>query len=121
MASKKAKEEVAQSQQPNIDTSNRGEGEGVNPTSSSVQIEGNGNVVIQESNSTENLSQEELTKKSDQEEQPEPEKEKPKSLHLLAADRLNQLIDEANELGITDVVQILNSDRTGQFYMVYKA
>lgn len=121
MANKKAKEEVAQSQQPEVDTSNRGEGEGTNLTSSSVQIEGNGNVVIQESNSTENLSQDELTKKSDQEEQPEPNEEKPKSLHLLAADRLNQLIDEANELGITDVVQILNSDRTGQFYMVYKA
>lgn len=46
--------------------------------------------------------------------------EEPKKLKLLAADRLNSLINEANELGITDVVQILNSDKYGQFYMVYR-
>jgi hypothetical protein len=46
--------------------------------------------------------------------------EESKKLKLLAADRLNSLINEANELGITDVVQILNSDKYGQFYMVYR-
>ena len=47
-------------------------------------------------------------------------REESKKLKLLAADRLNSLINEANELGITDVVQILNSDKYGQFYMVYR-
>lgn len=65
---------------------------------------------------------------SDQEEVPdgaeqiadlEPKEEKPK-LRILADDRLNSLINTANEMGITDVVQIINSDKFGQFYLVYK-
>ena len=52
-------------------------------------------------------------------ETPESEVETPK-LRVLADDRLNSLINRANELGITDVVQILNSDKFGQFYLVYK-
>lgn len=47
------------------------------------------------------------------------EENKPK-LKVLADDRLNSLINRANELGITDVVQIINSDKFGQFYLVYK-
>lgn len=47
------------------------------------------------------------------------EVDKPK-LKVLADDRLNSLINRANELGITDVVQIINSDKFGQFYLVYK-
>lgn len=40
-------------------------------------------------------------------------------LRVLADDRLNNLINRANELGITDVVQILSSDKYG-FYLVYR-
>ena len=47
------------------------------------------------------------------------EENKPK-LKVLADDRLNSLINRANELGITDVVQVINSDKFGQFYLVYK-
>ena len=114
MAKKKAKEEVMQSLQPEVDTSNRVEDEGVNTASSSVKIEGNGNIVIQESTQSEELSQEEVTEENTQEEQPKTK------LRVLAGDRLNSLLNEANELGITDVVQILNSDRFGQFYLVYR-
>ena len=114
MAKKKAKEEVMQSLQPEVDTSNRVEDEGANPASSSVKIEGNGNIVIQEGIQSEELNQEEVTEENTQEEQPKPK------LRVLAGDRLNSLLNEANELGITDVVQILNSDRFGQFYLVYR-
>lgn len=57
------------------------------------------------------------------EEQPEQEQptEEPVKLHILADDRLNSLIAKANELGITDVIQIISSDKYGQFYMVYRA
>ena len=41
-------------------------------------------------------------------------------LKVLADDRLNSLINRANELGVTNVVQIINSDKFGQFYLVYK-
>ena len=47
--------------------------------------------------------------------------EEPVKLHILADDRLNSLIAKANELGITDVIQIISSDKYGQFYMVYRA
>jgi hypothetical protein len=114
MAKKKAKEEVMQSLQPEVDTSNRVEDEGANPASSSVKTEGNGNIVIQEGIQSEELSQEEVTEENVQEEQPKTK------LRVLAGDRLNSLLNEANELGITDVVQILNSDRFGQFYLVYR-
>lgn len=47
--------------------------------------------------------------------------EEPVKLHIIADDRLNSLIAKANELGITDVIQIISSDKYGQFYMVYRA
>lgn len=49
----------------------------------------------------------------------EVQKERKPMLHVLADDRLNNLINRANELGITDVVQILSSEKYG-FYLVYK-
>ena len=56
--------------------------------------------------------------KKDEEEQPQ--EEQPKKLRIIADDRLNSLINTANEMGITDVVQIINSDRLSQFYLIYK-
>ena len=63
--------------------------------------------------------QEEVPDSGKQVADPEPKEEKPK-LRVLADDRLNSLINRANELGIIDVVQILNSDKYGQFYLIYK-
>ena len=63
--------------------------------------------------------QEETSDSEEQEADPEPKEKKPK-LRVLADDRLNSLINRANELGITDVIQILNSDKFGQFYLVYR-
>lgn len=63
--------------------------------------------------------QEEIPDSGEQVVDPEPKEEKPK-LHVLADDRLNSLINTANELGITDVVQIINSEKYGQFYLVYR-
>jgi 16S rRNA U1498 N3-methylase RsmE len=55
----------------------------------------------------------------------QPEQEQPVEgtvkLHILSDDRLNSLITKANELGITDVIQIISSDKYGQFYMIYRA
>ena len=56
--------------------------------------------------------------KKDEEEQPQ--EEQPKKLRIIADDRLNSLINTANEMGITDVVQIINSDRFSQFYLIYR-
>lgn len=56
--------------------------------------------------------------KKDEEEQPQ--EEQPKKLRIIADDRLNSLINTANEMGITDVVQIINSDRLSQFYLIYR-
>ena len=64
--------------------------------------------------------QEEIPDSKEQVVGPEPEPEKPK-LRILAGDRLNSLINTANEMGITDVVQILNSEKYGQFYLVYRS
>ena len=64
-------------------------------------------------------NQEEIPDSEEQVVDPEPKEEKPK-LHVLADDRLNSLINRANELGITDVVQIINSEKYGQFYLVYR-
>lgn len=57
---------------------------------------------------------------SEAHEEQQPTKD-PIKLHILADDRLNSLIAKANELGITDVIQIISSDKYGQFYMVYRA
>lgn len=123
MADKKAKEEVTQSPKQEAEVSNIEETDkatigfmriaddpeppidGVGASSSTIKEE--------------ELSQSEVTKTSNQEEE-QPEGEHKPKLHVLAADRLNSLINEANELGITDIVQFLNSDRTGQFYLVYR-
>ena len=83
---------------------------------------------LKEAAELEELSQLQNDQVNDQEEIPnseeqvvdsEPKEEKPK-LHVLADDRLNSLINTANELGITDVVQIINSEKYGQFYLVYR-
>lgn len=86
---------------------------------------------LKEAAELEALSQSQNDQVNDQEEipdskeqvvgpEPEPEPEKPK-LRILADDRLNSLINTANEMGITDVVQILNSEKYGQFYLVYRS
>ena len=130
MADKKAKEEVTQSPKQEAEVSNIEDNNGTKSSSDRVPSfdeaqgtplhpDGLGAKDFKEDEATEELSQSEVTEISDQEEgQPEGE-HKPK-LHVLAADRLNSLINEANELGIIDIVQILNSDRTGQFYLVYR-
>ena len=53
-------------------------------------------------------------------EEEQPQEEQPKKLRIIADDRLNSLINTANEMGITDVVQIINSDRLNQFYLIYR-
>ena len=75
---------------------------------------------LSQSQSDQVNDQEEIPDSKEQVVDPEPEPEKPK-LHLLADDRLNSLINRANEMGITDVVQILNSEKYGQFYLVYRS
>lgn len=91
---KKAKEEMAQSSKPKEVVSNRGESKEEMTVPSSSDYE----------NSETNINSEE---------------NKPK-LHVLADDRLNSLINTANELGITDVIQVFTADRTGQFYLIYR-
>lgn len=130
MADKKAKEEVTQSPKQEAEVSNIEENNGVKAASDKapsfdeaqgtpINPEGKGAKDFIKDDSTEELSQSEVTKTSDQEEE-QPEGEHKPKLHVLAADRLNSLVNEANELGITDIVQFLNSDRTGQFYLVYR-
>ena len=74
---------------------------------------------LSQSQSDQVNEQEEIPNSEEQVVDPEPKEEKPK-LHVLADDRLNSLINTANELGITDVVQIINSEKYGQFYLVYR-
>ena len=120
MVKKKAKEEVTKNPKPEAVASNRVENKEENL--SSVSTDSEENPIIPPS--TEGLAGSDFNKDKElittPEEQPEQEEQKPK-LHVLAADRLNALIDDANELGITDVVQILSSDKYGQCYMVYRA
>jgi hypothetical protein len=120
MVKKKAKEEVTKNPKPEAVASNRAENKEENL--SSVSTDSEENPIIPPS--TEGLAGSDFDKDKElittPEEQPEQEEQKPK-LHVLAADRLNALIDDANELGITDVVQILSSDKYGQCYMVYRA
>ena len=130
MADKKAKEEVTQSPKQEAEVSNIEETNSTKAASNRapsfdeaqgtpVNSEGKGAKDFIKEGATEELSQSEVTKTSDQEEE-QPEGEHKPKLHVLAADRLNSLVNEANELGITDIVQFLNSDRTGQFYLVYR-
>ena len=120
MVKKKAKEEVTKNPKPEAVASNRVENKEENL--SSVSTDSEENPIIPPS--TEGLAGSDFDKDKElittPEEQPKQEEHKPK-LHVLAADRLNALIDDANELGITDVIQIINSDKYGQCYMVYRA
>jgi hypothetical protein len=120
MVKKKAKEEVTKNPKPEAVASNRVENKEENL--SSVATNSEENPIIPPS--TEGLAGSDFDKDKElittPEEQPEQKEQKPK-LHVLAADRLNALIDDANELGITDVVQIISSDKYGQCYMVYRA
>lgn len=120
MVKKKAKEEVTKNPKPEAVASNRVENK--EEKLSSVSTDSEENPIIPPS--TEGLAGSDFDKDKElittPEEQPEQEEQKPK-LHILAADRLNALIDDANELGITDVVQIISSDKYGQCYMVYRA
>lgn len=120
MVKKKAKEEVTKNPKPEAVASNRVENKEENL--SSVSTDSDKKPIIPPS--TEGLAGSDFDKDKESiitpEEQPEQEEQKPK-LHVLAADRLNALIDDANELGITDVVQIISSDKYGQCYMVYRA
>jgi hypothetical protein len=120
MVKKKAKEEVTKNPKPEAVASNRVENKEENL--SSVSTDSEENPIIPPS--TEGLAGSDFDKDKElittSEEQSEQKEQKPK-LHILAADRLNALIDDANELGITDVVQIISSDKYGQCYMVYRA
>lgn len=127
MADKKAKEEVTQSPKQEAEVSNIAEKMGESPVAPPTMDDYNNSSLNAEASEK---MMEEIRKVTtvanphaeayvvDTESKPI-EEEKPK-LHVLAADRLNSLVNEANELGITDIVQFLNSDRTGQFYLVYR-
>lgn len=130
MADKKAKEEVTQSPKQEAEVFNIEETNSTKAASNRapsfdeaqgtpINSGGKGAKDFTKKDSTEELSQSEVTETSDQEEE-QPEGEHKPKLHVLAADRLNSLVNEANELGVTDIVQFLNSDRTGQFYLVYR-
>lgn len=101
---KKAKEEVKSPINSTEVTSNKGENK-----EESVQVE---------SPAIEDLTQK--TGESQEQENQGEDKEQPKKLRIIADDRLNSLINTANEMGITDVVQIINSDRLSQFYLIYR-
>lgn len=124
---KKSKKEVTKELQPEVVTSNKEEKKEVQNTIPTLEdfekskplTEATMNALLAQSSPTEELRKKVVETLMDTD-APEPkEEEKPKKLHVLADDRLNSLINKANELGITDVVQILNSDKFGQFYMVY--
>lgn len=124
---KKSKKEVTKELQPEVVTSNKEEKKEVQNTvltledfeKSKLLTEATMNALLAQSSPTEELRKKVVETLMDTD-APEPrEEEKSKKLHVLADDRLNSLINKANELGITDVVQILNSDKFGQFYMVY--
>ena len=124
---KKSKKEVTKELQPEVVTSNKEEKkkeEIAVPTmedyeNSKLLTEATMNVILAQSPSAEGI-REKVVETLMNTDAPEPKKEeKPKKLHVLADDRLNSLINRANELGITNVVEVLNSDKFGQFYMVY--
>jgi hypothetical protein len=124
---KKSKKEVTKELQPEVVTSNKEEKkkeEITVPTmedyeNSKLLTEATMNAILAQSPSAEGI-REKVVETLMNTDAPEPKKEeKPKKLHVLADDRLNSLINRANELGITNVVEVLNSDKFGQFYMVY--
>lgn len=124
---KKSKKEATKELQPEVVTSNKEEEkkeEIIVPTMEDFEnrellTEATINALLAQSPSAEGI-QEKVVETPMYTDAPAPkEEEKPKKLHVLADDRLNSLINRANELGITNVVEILNSDKFGQFYMVY--
>ena len=121
---KKVKEETTSKSKPANVTSNIEENKEENPQVEISMAENFAEKAVEslqqelkEASELEELSQSQSNQEETSEQ--EPENIKPK-LHVLADDRLNSLINRANELGITDVIQILNSDKFGQFYLVYK-
>ena len=123
---KKVKEERTSKSKPANVTSNIEENKEGNPQVETSMAENLAEKAVEslqqelkEASELEELSQLQNNQEETSEQEPEREEQKPK-LHVLADDRLNSLINRANELGITDVIQILNSDKFGQFYLVYK-
>lgn len=117
---KKAKEEVKSPINSTEVTSNKGENKGHAQSPKVPTMEDYENSELNKK-AVETLIEDnpELQpEKKDEEEQPQ--EEQPKKLRIIADDRLNSLINTANEMGITDVVQIINSDRLSQFYLIYR-
>lgn len=122
----KAKEEVTEVSKPEKVISNKEENEGGNDV---VMQENEKSPEVSSAQDYENNESNEQAVKTEEQvnDTPEkqPEQEQPVEgtvkLHILSDDRLNSLITKANELGITDVIQIISSDKYGQFYMIYRA
>ena len=122
----KAKEEVTEVSKPEKVVSNKEENEGGNDA---VMQENEKSPEVSSAQDYENNESNEQAVKTEEqvntapEKQPEQEQpvEETVKLHILSDDRLNSLIAKANELGITDVIQIISSDKYGQFYMIYRA
>ena len=122
----KAKEEVTEVSKPEKVVSNKEENEGGNDA---VMQENEKSPEVSSAQDYENNELNEQAVKTEEQvntaPEKQPEQEQPVEgtvkLHILSDDRLNSLINKANELGITDVIQIISSDKYGQFYMVYRA
>ena len=122
----KAKEEVTEVSKPEKVVSNKEENEGGNDA---VMQENEKSPEVSSAQDYENNESNEQAVKTEEQvntaPEKQPEQEQPVEgtvkLHILSDDRLNSLISKANELGITDVIQIISSDKYGQFYMIYRA
>jgi Flp pilus assembly protein TadD len=122
----KAKEEVTEVSKPEKVVSNKEENEGGNDA---VMQENEKSPEVSSAQDYENNESNEQAVKAEEQvntaPEKQPEQEQPVEgtvkLHILSDDRLNSLITKANELGITDVIQIISSDKYGQFYMIYRA
>ena len=122
----KAKEEVTEVSKPEKVVSNKEENEGGNDA---VMQENKKSTEVSSAQDYENNESNEQAVKTEEQvntaPEKQPEQEQPVEgtvkLHILSDDRLNSLITKANELGITDVIQIISSDKYGQFYMIYRA
>ena len=122
----KAKEEVTEVSKPEKVVSNKEENEGGNDA---VMQENKKSPEVSSAQDYENNESNEQAVKTEEQvntaSEKQPEQEQPVEgtvkLHILSDDRLNSLIAKANELGITDVIQIISSDKYGQFYMIYRA
>ena len=122
----KAKEEVTEVSKPEKVVSNKEENEGGNDA---VMQENEKSPEVSSAQDYENNESNEQAVKTEEQvntaPEKQPEQEQPVEgtvkLHILSDDRLNSLINKANELGITDVIQIISSDKYGQFYMIYRA